>query len=328
MHKPAYLLRLGATTIDSTVDKVPQVVELAVMRDMDVPIDILNVNLAGINQLKAQKGDGASLELGNNGTLVQVMAGKVEDVSLTFTGVVVSVVGIFSQLVHLRVDKVYLESQAGDIVRDLAQQAGIDVAEAQAGINFPSYTVNRGKNAYEHCHELAGKCGFDLYCNAERKLVFKKFIKTRGDHTLTYGIDVLSIDAFREAPFYDGVTVYGESPASLQGADTWNWFTKDFSNSSGSAGEKGGLLIQDPSIRVREAAATYAEAKLAWSKRMSVSGRATVLGKPEVKLGDAIEIKDCPNQDINGTFQIRSVRHLLNKEEGFVSEIGFCGLAK
>jgi hypothetical protein len=326
MQQPAYRLRLGSTTVDSSVDKVPEVVELAVTKDMDVPIDILNVNLAGTSQLKIQRGDRVSLELGNNGALVQVMEGKVEDSSLTLTMVDVIAFSVFSQLVRLKVGEVYLKRQAGDIVKDLAQKAGVDIAEAQAGINLPVYTVNQEKNAYEHCRELAEKCGFDLYCNAEGKLVFKKFVKTKGDHTLSYGIDVLSIETFSWAPPYEGVTVYGESPASSQGADTWSWFTKDFSSSSGSAGKKDGLLIQDPSIRVKEAAATYAEAKLTQLKRRSISGRATVLGKPQIKLGDAIEIKDCPNQDANGIFQVRSLRHLLNKEEGFISEIGLCGL--
>jgi hypothetical protein len=326
MQKPSYRLKLGPTTVDSSIDWAPVAVDITVVKDMDVPIDILNVCLVGTNQLKIQRGDTASLELGSNGTLVRVMEGKVDNTSLTFTTAVISVFSAFSQLAHLRANEVYLDRQAGDIVKDLAQKAGVDIAENQAGINLPAYVVNQEKNAYEHCRELAEKCGFDLYCDTEGKLVFKKFNKRRGDHTLRFAIDILSVDTFFTEPPYDGVTVYGESPASSLGADTWSWFTKDFSSSRGSAGIEGGLLIRDPSIRVKESATTYSEAKLRQFKSRTTSGRITVLGKPEVKLGDAIEIKDCPNQEINNIFQVRSLRHLLDKEDGFITEIGFCGL--
>ncbi len=326
MQEPAYRLKVGSSTVDAAVDKAPAVFELALIKDMDVPIDVLSVHLAGTDQFKVQRGDKASLELGSKGALAQVMEGKVEESVLTFTTGEITIFSPFSELVNLRVDEVYLGRKAGDIVSELAQKASVDVAEAQGGINFPAYAINQGKNAYEHCRELADKCGFDLYCNEEGKLVFKKFAKTRGDHTLTYGTDIISIDAFLKVPFYDGVTVYGESPASSQGNDTWSWFTRDFSSSNGSAGKKGGLLIQDPSIRVKEAAATYAESKLKQFKKMSVSGKITALGSSGVKLGDAIEIKGCPEKEINGVFQVRSLRHLLNKEEGFITEIGFCGL--
>ena len=49
------------------------------------------------------------------------------------------------------------------------------------------------------------------------------------------------------------------------------------------------------------------------------------IGRPEVKLGDAIRLRGVPDDDANGSFQVRSVAHRLRKDTGFTTEIGFRG---
>jgi hypothetical protein len=50
-----------------------------------------------------------------------------------------------------------------------------------------------------------------------------------------------------------------------------------------------------------------------------------ILGNPKVKLADAIEIKNAPKPDLNGLFKVTSVRHVLNKREGYLTFVGFTG---
>ena len=54
-----------------------------------------------------------------------------------------------------------------------------------------------------------------------------------------------------------------------------------------------------------------------------MQGRVRVLGSPDIALGDAIRLEELPDEDLNATFQVRSIRHRLNKTEGFVTEVGF-----
>jgi hypothetical protein len=51
-----------------------------------------------------------------------------------------------------------------------------------------------------------------------------------------------------------------------------------------------------------------------------------VLGHPEVKLGDAIRLREVPEESFNDTFQVRSVTHRLNKQTGFTTTIEFRSL--
>ena len=48
-----------------------------------------------------------------------------------------------------------------------------------------------------------------------------------------------------------------------------------------------------------------------------------LLGSPQVKLGDAIEIQDAPRPELNGLFKVVAVRHVLNKCDGFVTWVSF-----
>jgi hypothetical protein len=225
----------------------------------------------------------------------------------------------------LRKNITRLNQKSGEIVSYLANEAGVEILRTDDGFELPYYAIDSGKNAYEHCIGLAKRNGFDLYCDEEGKLVFRKFSKTRADHTFTYVKNILAIQVNSSNPFYDGVEIYGDSPIGSKGKDTWCWYTRDFAPNKGSAGEKEkSLLIQDSIIRTKDAATACAQAKLSLMKRAHISGSATVPGDPNVKLGDAVEFKGCPQEELNQLFQVRRVRHMLNKDSGFRTEIGFC----
>jgi phage protein D len=58
-------------------------------------------------------------------------------------------------------------------------------------------------------------------------------------------------------------------------------------------------------------------------QRRAVRGRVLTIGRPQVKLGDAIQLRGVPDDDANGNFQVRSITHRLRKDTGFTTEIGF-----
>ena len=58
-------------------------------------------------------------------------------------------------------------------------------------------------------------------------------------------------------------------------------------------------------------------------ERRTVRGRLSVVGSPQVKLGDSIRIREVPDEPLNGVFQVRAVKHRITKAQGFTTNISF-----
>jgi len=328
MLKPVYKLTIGTTAVDSAMDLSASVVGIQVEVDMDVPASRVAVTLGNVNGLTVDEGDPVAVELGyaDNG-LSPVLEGAAQMVKSGIANLQVEGLSPMTALLDLRLHQTYEKQLAGDIVSDLAGQAGVATGQVEDGIEFPVYVVDDSKNAYEHARSLAQKCGFDLYLDIDNKLMFMPFDKTSADHTFEFGAHILSVDVKRQEQAYQRVEVWGESPSSSQGEDAVSWLTKTPQDFMGQAGEgEPLLLVKDRSIRTKAAADTSAQARLRRIEREILTGTLTVLGAPQVALGDAIEVTGMPDSNANGIFQVRRIHHRLSKTAGFVTTIGWMGL--
>jgi hypothetical protein len=52
-------------------------------------------------------------------------------------------------------------------------------------------------------------------------------------------------------------------------------------------------------------------------------GRLLTIGRPEVKLGDAIRLREMQDESLNTIFQVRNVTHRITKLGGFTTTVGF-----
>jgi phage protein D len=109
----------------------------------------------------------------------------------------------------------------------------------------------------------------------------------------------------------------------MGGDNTWAWLTTDFSPSRGKAGSGTVLLLERPSLRTRDAARTAAGAALTQIQRRTLRGQLVTIGRPEVKLGDAIRLQGMADASLNTFFQVRSVTHRITKLAGFTTTVGF-----
>jgi hypothetical protein len=172
--------------------------------------------------------------------------------------------------------------------------------------------------------ELADLCGFDLYLNADGELVFEKFVGGKAVHVFEYARHILALDMKQGAPRAGKVEAWGESPTGSQGEDAWAWLTKDFSGSKGTAGADDPLLLLErPALRTADAARIAADAAWTAIRRRTLRGSLLTLGRPEVKLGDAIQLRGMADGTLNANFQVRSVTHRITKLDGFTTTIGF-----
>jgi phage protein D len=326
MLNPAYKLTIGGKVVDTT-DK-PQastVVDLAVAVDLDTPADSFTLVLGNVGGLKPAHGDKAEIELGyaDDGGLTQVMSAVVDAVEPTLTRT--RLVGFnAAPLLRTFVDQTYEGKSAGEIVSDLASQAGVDVDTADDGIDFPAYVVDGRRSVQYHMLDLAALCGFDLYITPEGKLVFQQFANGNTLHTLEYAKHILELDIRQLPPLAGQVTSWGESPGSGHGDNAWAWLTKDFSGLKGSSGSGSPtVLLEKPALRTSDAASTAADALETAIRRRRIRGRVLLLGDPTILLGDAVQLKGLPDSSLDGTYQVRAVTHRITKVRGFTSAVQF-----
>jgi len=326
MLKPAYKLTIGSKVVDTTDEpKASTIVDLKIALDLDTPADSFTFDLGNVGSFKPQRDDDVKVELGysDNGGLTQIMKGTVETGEPNATTTRVVGYSGADSLLRTFVEQTYENKTSGAIVRDLADKAGLQVATVEDGITFPAYVVDGRRSAYLHMQDLADLCGFDLYIDSDGKLIFEKFINGKTVHVFEFAKHIVAFNVARTPPLAGLVEAWGESPAGSQGENSWAWVTTDFSGSKGTAGTGPLLLRERPALRTREAARTAADATLTNIKRRTLRGNVLTIGRPEIKLGDAIRLREMEDDSLNTLFQVRSVIHRITKLGGFTTTVGF-----
>ncbi|MCI0489360.1 MAG: hypothetical protein L0229_22435, partial [Blastocatellia bacterium] len=272
-------------------------------------------------------GDQITIELTSGDKSAKVMTANLHSIRSSFE--LTQIIGRSGaqKLADARLDQVYENQSLKQIANDLASQAQVDAGQIEQGSTYSYFVADQSKNLLRQIRELAARDGLDAYFDADNKLTLKKFNKSSADHTFYFGIDIFDLQIFNRKAATEHILVYGESPASNQGSDTWHWIAKDLTPFRSEVGQGVKTLgIQDGAVRTKDAADNLATSKFGAIKDQSVRGRMKTLGNPKVKIGDAIEIKNATKPELNGLFKVISVRHVFNKREGYLTFITFTGL--
>jgi hypothetical protein len=334
MLRPAYRIVIGDRVLDTTSEpRASTAVEIVVRLDLDAPVDGFTFVQGQVGGLQAAPGDDASIDLGyadDDAGLVRVITGTVVGVEPGLESKRISGLSRGLALLHTFVDQTFEDTTAGDIVRDLASQAGVDVERAEGGLPFPAYVVDGRRDAVRHIRDLGYLSGFDSYLTPEGKLVFAPLTGNRTVHVLAYGEHVLSAGLIRTEPRAGTVQTWGESAGS-GGDESWAWLTKDFSALRGSAGSGAPTLpVESGALRSAKAAASAATAIADALTGNAVRGSVRIQGRPQVTLGDLVRLEKFPDRagvnELDGTYQVRAVRHRLDKTGGFTTDIDFRSL--
>ncbi len=271
-------------------------------------------------------GDQITVELTSGDRSGKVMTAGVQSIESSFGQTKIAGATGKLKLANTCVNQVYENQSLDQIVKDLANQAGVDTGQIETGSSYSYFVAHESKNLLGLIRELAMRDGLDMYFDADNKLTLKKFDKSSADHTFFYGIDILDLQLLNHQAGSDHILVYGESPASNQGSDTWSWLAKDLSSFRGEVGQGSRTIaIHDGAVRTKDAAKLLATSSLGAIKDQATRGRLKLLGAPQVTPGDAIEIKNAPKPELNGLFKVTSIRHVLNKRDGYLTFIGFSG---
>ncbi|HEU0292205.1 MAG TPA: hypothetical protein VFR47_05690 [Anaerolineales bacterium] len=312
--------------IDTTDEpKASTIVDLAVALDMDTPADSFTLMMGQVGSFRIQRDAEVTIELGyaDDSELTQVMKGTVISAEPGLTTARIVGHSAAETLLRAFVNQTYESKTAGAIVSDLADQAGVDVETSEDGINFPAYVIDGRRSLYHHMRDLADLCGFDLYIDPEGKLVFEKFVGGKTVHVFDFAKHIVELE-IQHSPLPGQVEAWGESPTGSQGDEAWPWLIKDFSGSKGAAGSGSRLvLLERSALRTADATRSAADALLTTLQRRTLRGRLKTTGRPAVKLGDAIRLREMPDEALNDSYQVRSVTHRITKQDGFTTTIGF-----
>lgn len=248
--------------------------------------------------------------------LTPVFTGKVE--SISNTGPKVMVMSPLTKLYNLQKDQLYEGLYAGDIVKDLAKDAQIQVDTVSNGIKFPSYVINRQKSDFEHIKELAKMCGFDFHTTNAGKLVFKEYL-TEGSLAVEYGKHIIEISLVVQTPPADSVKVAGSSPAGTKGEDKHSWLKKkDVEAVAGSGSNQ--ILVQNMALKDSTTTKAVADATLKELKEATIVN-VKIVGNEKIMLGGTVNIQNVPQSSINGDFEVREIEHIFSKTEGFTTNL-------
>jgi len=320
---PAYRLTVGGKVVDTTEEpRTSTVVSLAVSLDLDTPADSLTLVLGQVDGLRPARGDDVRVELGytDDDDLTRVMIGTVTAVEAGLTRTRVVAHAGASLFLHATTDRTFESKTAGAIVRDLAGSAGVEVAAADEGINFPAYVVDGRQSLYRHVRDLADLCGFDVYLDPSGKLVFRRFAGSGTVHVFEYAKHLMELSVLETPAPAVTVEAWGESPGLGRGSNAWAWLTKDFGGSKGTSGRGSGtVLLERAALRTAEAAQKAADSAFTATVRREVRGRMVGLGRPQLALGDAVRLSGVPTRDLDQTYQVRSVTHRITKSGGFTT---------
>jgi len=311
--RPNYEVTVGSKKFSRETG--PELVSLRVFRNVGLPTDSAELFLIGSNSYSFKKGDDTKIKLGYDDKTEPVFRGAVENINQELNTVRITALGSGAKLLRLRLNRIYLSQTVGQIVKNIAQEAKIQVKTASDGITVPIYTITDKMNGYEHILRLAERCNFDAYFTEDEQLVFKEWGKSK-NHPIKYGHEIIRLEAFDYSPLYKSTEVYGESPSSIKGSDTYHWLTKK--EVKGEAGSGEVLSVHDPAIRDQKTAETVAKARMEKLK-YTLGLVVDTVGKPAIKLGDTVTFENAPYSGLKGTLEVRSLEHNLSKDRGFMS---------
>ena len=222
MLTPAYRLVIGDREVDTTDEPRASTVErLEVDLDLDTPADSLRLRLGSVDGLKPVEDDAATVELGyaDESSLTLVLTGGIVSVEPGLTLTHVMALSPAQKLLALSHEETFQDMSAGEIVRKLAEEAGLGVARADAGTTFPAYVIDGRRSLYAHMRDLADLSGFLLLVDERGDVVFRPLSQPATTHVFEFAKHIVELEIERGDPESASVDVRGESPGTSRGED-------------------------------------------------------------------------------------------------------------
>jgi hypothetical protein len=314
---PGYTLTLGTQRWTSQALAIDLELAAAPM------VDVLTVRFPSAAPLASAAGDPAALAIDSGERAADVFTGVVESVRRTPAETVVTALDAGGALARLRPAVTFEQISAGNLVRELCAEAGVETGDIEDGQALAFYVADPGRSALDHIARVCAWSGAMAKVTADNRLEAPVVNATEPDLALRYGRELLAISQAVHPRHVAGFTVAGESGAGDPAAPEALRLTTDFfagRRPPGPAGDQ--RWRSEPALRTAEAAgrATAATQRRYTASRERGSLRAFVL--PALRPGTIVQVQDLPAGIAGGPLCIHHVRHRL-RGDGAVTEAWF-----
>ncbi|MEM9337540.1 MAG: hypothetical protein AAGA66_02345 [Bacteroidota bacterium] len=284
---------------------------------LTTPVNSAIIELTGMETTGT--GDEVKVKLGSEGKTTLVFTGVVRSVTYSLESTTVYATSASEPLTRYQVAVAYENQAAGAIVKDLADQLGLSVGKAAEGVQFPRYTLTAKQAAWHHIKTLGAYSGVDSWSDETDTLQFTPYV-SKPSNPFTYGVDVLETEKEAVSVTLDGVVVFGESDGQEEESF---WLKK--ATVKGTAGKTTGVVKSHAiyAARTEDLCKKIATNLLEAVTQRKSRGRTRVLNGEQVRLGATFSLKGAPENILNGNYKVVSVRHELNPEEGYTTEINW-----
>lgn len=321
MLKVAWSVTAGEASWSSTDADAP-LLSLRTEAALGVPVNACRLALHGAAEVGTSLGDDLVVKLGYAEGTETVFTGKVTRGAHALGRIDIEGAGAFAKLAAARLNLLFEKQAAGAIARDVFGQVEVTAGTVEDGLTLPIFALHAGASAWAQLAELARRCGFDLWSDVDDKAHFRA-CEGGASHALTYGTDLLAWEHAVTDAAADGVTVLGESPSGQgQGDEAAPWVTKK--DVKGTAGKSSGRVVTvvDPAARTPQLATDVAKGWMRTLER-TARGRATALGLPAARLGDALSVSGLPDSSQGAAARVTGVRHRLDPRGGYVTTLSW-----
>jgi hypothetical protein len=327
LYYPSFEITVGSKTFTPSSTKI---FDVRVKCGLCPKVDTLELIFTRDDETeKVQMGENVIVKAGYEDKLQTVFSGIVDSIEKSFRQIRVQALNRALHFTIFRLNRVYLSQTAGKIVSDILDSLNKRLVEKgeeplkyekiMDGIMFPYYVIGENICAYEHIARLAEKSNYICYTTPEGLLNFKEY-ERREPYTLKYGENIIEVSMVKLFNPIGGVTVYGESPSSWAGRETFHWLSKkDYSGTSGKGVHE--LILKDPSIKDTDTVSTVAENIYSRRKRDFMTFL-RILGEPKIKVGDTVKVENVLGSQEPIELQVVEVEHHLNFGEGFTTLVG------
>ena len=242
------------------------------------------------------------VSLGNTDSVEPVFTGTVARVAHQPWGTEVHAFAATSALDGVRIGRAYLSRTVGDIVRDLAGEAGVTPGDIDTGPTLPVFYVDESRPAWRHVRNLARLTVTELTCAPDGGLNVRPPRSGTADHTLRAGAELLAwaVGGQKDLPAAPAIGPF--SGASEQGAEAWSLVHHD-------PGGSGSHRVH-PLLRDRDVAQLVDDATTKARSRVSRDGWAVVVGDASIRAGDLVELDQVERAE--ATYRVISAMHEID----------------
>jgi phage protein D len=317
-------------TLDGMTVRVSPLRVVRVSRRLSGSTDELRFAMAlncGLDIASSANDASVSLDMGWGDGGTTVFTGKLQSLEYTLNEVHGIAHGPQKELAQARIDETFIDQCAGDVVQALVDKAGLETGTIDTGIQLPKYLAEGSVSLFEHLHLLARLCGVDVFTDEQGKINFTKREAFTADYTYQYGVNLMDARITQTRSATPGVQVVPESPASQEGDGASSWLVKSSRDLSATEGEGNIHRFSSALCTTKEAAQTAAKSFQRDIERRRIKGKILVMGQPRANPGQVVELKEMPDGNTNGYYEISGVDHALDGIRGFTSTLYLWGQA-